>query len=117
MTVMVRGTMTPAQSSGVAMGRAASGSFLSSQCSSLLRTATRMMGGITVEVYVTEVRGIKRKLSGVSAVMPAAIFPQEGLASAMQHHTATEVLHLKCREPATAIKTGRKVKGIQEIML
>lgn len=50
MTVMVRGTITPAQISGVPMGRATSGSFFFSQCSSTLSTATRMIGGMTVEV-------------------------------------------------------------------
>lgn len=47
----------------------------------------------------------------------AAMEPQSGLTKARQHHRAIKVLHLKCFDAVTAIITGRKVKGVQEIKL
>ena len=51
------------------------------------------------------------------SAMRAAMEAQSGLTSAMQHHMAMKVLHLKCLEAVTAIMTGRKVKGVQLMKL
>jgi hypothetical protein len=53
--------MITAQTNGVAIARTTSGILGSTQCSNMLRTPTNIIGGITVEVYVTDVKGTNKK--------------------------------------------------------